>query len=264
MTYLPDRKVQEVQELLNNGASQKETADSSGVAERTIRYWIQRGILQPPSHKEREKAVRASADAPALSPWPEDRQWPGWTPEELERKVGWGRQQTAEEVAAIRTVERMGNRHYPWYMRLMVEVAERHGASQQRPDKHRDPWLLAVAGLLVLGDWLDSPACAELAGLIETHKPWESKASRRAYAHAARPLVDAILLAMSQAILNWRMRAAQKGEGVGLQESPPLLLQALSERIPMLDRRPFFSPFKLYGLRHLFAKLFIFPKGGAI
>jgi hypothetical protein len=235
-------------QLRAEGHTYPAIADELGVNEKTVRRW-----LGGPGE-------RALAKDP-LPGWPADRLWPNWSAEELGIKIGWTGAQAAEEEATVRIAQEMGNLHYPWYIRRIVELAERYGASHRLVDQKKDPWVLAIAGLPVLSDWLSCPECDQLATLIERYEPWQSKKARHAYNVAASSLVDSIQLAMLNVMTSWRVRSGQSGLGLRLTESPHLLLHALEQRIPLFDRRPLLSPFRLYKMQHLFSRLFIFPKG---
>ena len=66
------------------------------------------------------------------------------------------------------------------------------------------------------------------------------------------------MLAMTVAATDWQM---ESGAGLSLSETPPLLLNALAQRLPMVDRFPLralLSPYRLYEVRQVFAKLFVF------
>ena len=247
---LREEKYDRAKELYGQGFSYEAIARKLGVSSRTVYRWL-RTETRP-----RKKRLDTND-------WPSERQWPDWTMEELNQKIGWLKEEAEAELAGIRTAQELGNYHYPWYMRRMVETVERFGASHRKGDKI-DLWLLSIAGLPVLGDWLGGCAeCDTLSDLIEQYRPWEDKRSLRAYSQDAQSLAGPIKQRILMAITDWNLKSAQKGMmGPGLQESPPLILQALSQRIPTFDKVPLLSPFRLYRMGHIFAKLFIFPKGG--
>ena len=233
-------------ELRASGLSYEKIRRELGKSARTISRWL----------KDQSKPRQKRQDIPA------DRTWVDWSIEELGQKIGWAEQQAESELAGIRTAQQLGNYHYPWYMRRMVETVEHLGANPSQRSKI-DPWLLAIAGLPVLGDWLgECSECDLLAALIEDSCPWEDKKTLRLYEKEARPLAETINQRIFLAMTEWNLRSGHKGIGPGLQESPPLLLEALVQRIPLFDKSPLLSRFRLYKMQHLFAKLFIFPKGG--
>src|SRR3990172_1642455 len=120
MTYYPDDPVKEVQRLLDNGASQKKVADATGVAERTLRYWKQKGIVHSPSREEREKAKADRTEAtPEPPPWPPERLWPDWTPGQLKELVDWPKEVAEANIALVQMAQEQRNVHLPWFYRRM-------------------------------------------------------------------------------------------------------------------------------------------------
>jgi len=184
----------------------------------------------------------------------------------------------------VHLAQELGNLYVPWFFRSIVEVWERynvlydpHGISGTSgeewwrappiTDGPGEEWLWAIAGLPVLGDWLDSPECDALRQLIEQHKPWESipplgdDTPKRGYAKAARPLADAIKAkALSIGSLVSMARTTRHGDTGVLQVV--MLLTALMQRVPMFDKVPRFSLYRRLELGQIFLGIFQFPPQG--
>ena len=130
-------------------------------------------------------------------------------------------------------------------------------------------WVSDMAGLPVLGDWMDSPECADLAQVIQQTFPWapagllDRKNPRRDYSRAAQPLAgrlkDQVFALAAYAA------TAKPQQGESLMGTPPLpmLLAALAERLPMFDKVPQVSRYRRFSLGQLLVGIFLHPKGGA-
>ncbi len=133
---------EEVAEALSNGGKP--------VDERTLRRWA--------------KAEQA-ADSLAAVSWPPSRLWPqDWDGTEVARKTSWEPRLADRIARGAGASPAHGRRWLTWYFRLWVETLE----SREAPE----PWAALLAGLPVLAEWLQEPACTRLAEVIRQHTPW--------------------------------------------------------------------------------------------
>ena len=230
-----------VKRLKDAGVTQKEIARQTDVPPRTQRDWDKKGLL---------------GDS---ATWPENQRWPGWTVDYLQELglTEFEREAWEGNLAMIDTAERQGNRYLGWFFRRLVELDQR----APMPNKALD-WALAIAGLPVVGHWLDCPACDDLAVLIEKHQPWAGgmlarQKRRAAYSQEARSVASVVrqcvLQAQSQLVLT---DAAQSRVSQG-----PVYLAAFAERLPLFDRVRRGSPYRKFNLGGILLGILASPKG---
>ena len=167
-------------------------AEQLGVNEKTVRRWAK----DWDSSKASPKAQVIEAESYVILDT-SDREWPGWTVDDLAamhlpgvfRPDLW-----VVNIELIHVAERRGNVYVPWFFRNLIELGRR----QNMPDGSL-PWSLAIAGLPGLGEWLDCPPCTGLGELVEKHQPWVGRRQRAVYQREARTVADAVKQCVFQA-----------------------------------------------------------------
>ena len=241
-----ERKMQKAKELKEQRLTQEEIAERLNVGIRTVRRYLS----EPANKVNRRRDMKVEG-------WPPERRWPGWTAQDLHERTEWPPELAEENLAIVRQAESLGNQLVPWYYRLVIEVAEEHGVRGPESFVPKSESLLALAGFLVLDEWLGGCLeCKELAKLIDEHHPWESKEKKTLYLQAAKPLTRPIKqrLFTASALAKMTARTTIGGEG-----SPVIYLNALSERVPQIDKAPRFSRTKHWGVGQIFLNIFTFP-----
>lgn len=237
--------LEKVRTLTTQGYTQAAIAQETGVPVRTQRDWKFRGLLE------------GTAPPPPES-WPSERQWPGWTVDDV---AGFGMsdfKQGAWEgnLAMVRTAENNGNHYVGWFFRRLVDI----GRNPDAPEGHPN-WALALAGLPVLGVWLNCPPCNDLAALIEERRPWQGgivvrQRQRARYEREARSVAAAVkqclISAQAQMVLS-DLAKNQLAPGA-------VLLAALAEHIPLFDRVPRRSPYRKFNLGGIILGILVLPK----
>ena len=230
-----------VKDLIAQGLTQAAIASETGIPVRTQRDWNKRGLLG--EH----------------SAWSEDKRWPGWTISDLEtfNLRDFNSDFWLGNLARIQTAEASGNHYIGWFYRRLVDIERR----TRMPEGALD-WSLAIAGLPVLGHWLECTACDELAALVEKHMPWVGalvvrQKRRAAYAQEARP----IAATMRQCIMESQANLFLKDGRHGSLAPGPVLLAALADRVPLFDRVKRSSPFRKYNFGAIILGILVIPKG---
>lgn len=243
--------IEKARHLRAQGKTQHEIANELQVSERSVQRWLtsKAGPESPQPHP--------SGATPA---WPEERRWPGWTAQRLQEMAGWTARQAEENLTLIAQAERLGQPHLVWFFKRMAETANEYRARGPDVPRRTSEWLIALAGLPVLADWMQSPECDALALAIADSRPWESREGLKRYQGKARGLVGPIRQALHIASGLRMMEEAAHGG----RQGPILLLGALSERLPRLDSAPRFSLYGRLTMGHILLGIFLFPKGRAL
>lgn len=230
-----------VKGLVERGMTQAAIESRTGIPVRTQRDWKQRGLLG--GHGD----------------WPEEKRWPGWSINDLEtfQLRDFNSDYWRGNLARIQTAEASGNRYVGWFYRRLVDLERRTPRSDAGLD-----WSLAIAGLPVLGRWLECPACDELAALVEKHMPWVGSSyvrqkRRAAYVQEARPIAAAV----RQCVMESQAHLFLKDEPHSGLAPGPVLLAALADRVPVLDKTKRSSPFRKYNLGAIILGILVIPKG---
>ena len=191
----------------------------------------------------------------------EEHQWPWWIIDDLSDLPGFQRDLWERNLALIRNAEELGNHYVGWFFKNGVVWLRRSPNLEWGLN-----WLWALAGLPILADVLDCPACSELAFLIEEYRPWEgglleikdrgrrlNKYQREARAPAAA-IRQRILESWGGAVMH----------DYDKQKSSPVTdaLAALAERVPMFDRHPRRSLYRNMTLGEIIMGVITRPKGG--
>lgn len=232
-----------VKELRSEGKTYQEIEALLGINEKTARRWL-KGVSVPLISPE--GSIEAPGDVVHVS----DREWPAeWTIDSLDDLRRFDRSRWEANLVIVEVAQRQGNVFLPWYFRRLVETASRY---TEAPDK-ANPWLFSIAGLPVLGVWLNTPECMDLASLIGQIKPWESKKAQREYRKLAQPYVTAIEHGITRVMIF-------PPPSVDTQYPVEVLLRLVNAWVPTFDRAPLLARLGRLELGHLFLLLFRNPK----
>ena len=183
--------VKDAQRLLDQGQTQEAVASILGISERTIRYWLSKGILQPPSsNRVAEVPPEGARDPSSFNIHTE------WTVPEL-LAMGISRQNVPRMSLILTTQSNLGNlRLHEWLTRIMLlPVVPRQIMA----------WRDAYALFPILARDIDAPALLDLGHLMHQRKPWESRLCRTHYHRAAAPIVYKVM----SSITIWAWRAGR-------------------------------------------------------
>ena len=185
--------VKDAQQLLDGGQTQEAVASQLDLSERTIRSWLSKGLLQPPSSKRAlEVRPEEARDAPAAEASPIGeangssaiKVHTEWTAFEL-LAVGISRKNVPRMLLTLITLAKLGNlRLHEWFTRVMhLPVV---------PPQIKG-WRDAHAFFPILARDIDAPALVHLGRLMRRCAPWQSREQRMHYHRLAAPVVSEVM-----------------------------------------------------------------------
>ena len=158
-----------IQELLDQGKIQAETAKEAGVSARTVSRWLSDGWLRCSSPSP---VVVAHSDAPERAP---EQEWTARTLLDLGMDP-------AAAVRILRLLEKtsaVSNLRFREWLSSYIPLAA----------KIPEEWAAAIAFLPMLSRDLCNPTLEALAELMHESVPWEDGRLREDYGRLAKPLL---------------------------------------------------------------------------
>ena len=237
-----DALIEQARKLRAAGLYYHEIAEKLDKSERTVRRWL---------HGEPDKPRQRHMEWPTESSWP-----PEWTIASLSDLDDFDRDAWAGNLALIDTAETLGNYHVGWAFRRLVERSRKEGGTAES-----FPWDLAVACLPPIGSKIGGEKpCAELAALIDKHRPWESglvrnRKQRTAYLREAKPATTAIRGSVQLAQAQYVLRDLTDDN---LRQAP-IWLGALARRVPDFGRAPRLSIYGAFPLARVLLSILALP-----
>jgi hypothetical protein len=232
MTYIganmtsDDWAIERAKQLHAQGFTYKQIGDHPDIlrSERTIYRWLS-GDVRP---RRQRRVIDRTKDS-----------WPDWSLDDLadihrgdpNNRAAW-----ESNLALISTARAQGRTYIPRFFRSLVEVTRESSGDPPPLD-----WLLAIAGLPILGEWLGIGERAnEIASLIREHRPWTGRNPLRAYQRAATEASEVLKSSIYTA------QATETARNLGGVPTPSAMaLGGLYQRVPRFDKLPVFTIYRM-------------------
>ncbi len=153
---LGSKEIAEGQSLRRAGQTDKAIALKLGVTDRTLRRSL---------GTRRDARRQALVEGTLQAEWQTERYWDdALSVETIAEITGVSLDRARRISAAGQLAHRRGDRWLEWFLRRWIERSDDVGAPEH--------WVMLLAGLPVLAEWLTEPACMEIHQRILQYRPY--------------------------------------------------------------------------------------------
>ena len=197
--------VKDVQQLLDQGQTQEAAASQLRLSERTIRYWLSKGLLQTPSSNRaaevlpeefKDSSVAEASAAGEVNDSSSINIHTVWTAPDL-LAMGISDKDVPRMSLTLTALAKRGNlRLHEWLTRIMLLPIVPYQIMG---------WRDAYALFPILARDIDAPALVNLGRLMRHWAPWKSRVRRMHYHRLAAPVVHEVMAS----ITDWAWHAGR-------------------------------------------------------